>query len=197
MQKGRKKEGNLPFPSQFYREKEFPLISAAPPPPPPPPPPQVVASGNVVDQRAEEKERLVVEAALAQRAQQDALVRVAEEQRARQEREEALRLQQERLAKLVGASPSVITSPLYNPFLWPFYHSLPFLYPSFTPHLPFLYPSFTPHLPLLYPSSTPLPPPPQAPWAKKEAAAPAAASHGPSLQEIQRVEAERVSGVAT
>ena len=52
------------------------------------------------NQRAEEERRASQEAAAAQRAQQEALVRLQEEQRQRQERGEQQGLQQERLAKL-------------------------------------------------------------------------------------------------
>ena len=66
---------------------------------------------NVVDQRAEEERRANQEAAAAQRAQQEALVRLQEEQRQRQERGEQQGLQQERLAKLAPWSKKETSAP--------------------------------------------------------------------------------------
>ena len=62
---------------------------------------------NVVDQRTEEERRASQEVAAAQSAQQEALVRLQEEQRQRQERGE----QQERLAKLAPWAKKETSAP--------------------------------------------------------------------------------------
>jgi len=91
---------------------------------------QIVATGNIMDLKEEEKIREQQEAMQRQREQMEALAKLQEDQKARLEREEMIRIQQEKLAKL-------------------------------------------------------------APWAKKENSPVKEAGQGMTLQEIQRLEAER------
>ena len=91
---------------------------------------QIVATGNIMDLKEEEKYREQQDAIRRQREQMEALAKLQEDQRLKLEREEHIRIQQEKLAKL-------------------------------------------------------------APWAKKDSSPVKEAGQGLTLQEIQKLEAER------